>query len=177
MTSWPEDQNQKTVGTVMSNDATRFWARVEIVGSLECWPWIGYRDRKGYGKLYLHGVPWLAHRLAWEFTYGPLSLDVCVLHYCDNPPCVNPRHLWLGTVVDNNKDCIRKGRRLSSYTAKLTNADVTKIRELRGMGELVSTTYRVGIRGMTTIPALAKRFGVSKTTIANILYGVSWNHA
>ena len=91
---------------------TRFWGYVDITGEEVCWPWIGARDRpNGYGRFSIkRSRAILAHRFAWILSNGPIPDGLCVLHRCDNPPCVNPAHLFLGTQADNNVDCVRKGR-------------------------------------------------------------------
>lgn len=86
----------------------RFWAKVRK--SDGCWPWIKSRQPYGYGRFNYQGKQVQAHRVAWILTNGPIPDDLCVLHSCDNPPCCNPDHLFLGTKGDNNRDCIRKGR-------------------------------------------------------------------
>lgn len=85
-------------------------------GVTACWPWIGSRKKRhGYGVVTVkgHDGKWKAmgaHRAAWEVTNGPIPKGLCVLHTCDNPPCVNPSHLKLGTVQENNADKVLKGR-------------------------------------------------------------------
>jgi hypothetical protein len=85
----------------------RFWARVEKL-STGCWEWSGFRNlaRGGYG--YVEGRR--AHRVAWELANGPIPEGLHVCHRCDNPPCCNPSHLWLGTDLDNARDKIAKRR-------------------------------------------------------------------
>ena len=72
--------------------------------------WTGSRDRKGYGKLKRERHICAAHRLSWEFNFGPIPDGMLILHRCDNPPCVRPDHLLLGTAADNTADMISKGR-------------------------------------------------------------------
>lgn len=74
-------------------------------GPSECWEWSGSRDRKGYG----FGDGGRAHRLAWEWENGPVPAGLMVLHRCDNPPCCNPKHLFVGTALDNARDALAKG--------------------------------------------------------------------
>lgn len=94
--------------------ARQFWESVRKDGPVPqhapelgpCWVWTGPHDRKGYGR-------WsktLAHRHSWELTYGPIEGDLWALHHCDNPPCVNPDHLYLGTVIENTRDAVERGR-------------------------------------------------------------------
>jgi hypothetical protein len=95
---WPK---KKTV-------AERFW---ELVQKSEgCWVWQGNIDDDGYGRFGSKGTVKQAHRVSWEIINGPIPEDVCVLHKCDNPPCVRPDHLFLGDRGDNAKDMASKGR-------------------------------------------------------------------
>jgi hypothetical protein len=91
----------------------RFLSKVREAGPDECWEWIGARLPFGYGNYwsYFDRRYKGAHRYAWERMFGPVPAEKCVLHSCDNPPCVNPAHLFLGTDLDNVQDCIQKGRR------------------------------------------------------------------
>lgn len=94
----------------------RFWAKVDRSGGEEsCWPFLGVRDHKGYGRLHTQAGSRLAHRVAWELTNGELQANLCALHTCDNPPCCNPSHLRLGTDADNKRDMHSKGRLKTRY--------------------------------------------------------------
>jgi len=92
---------------------TEFWKRVKKTDG--CWLWTG-GTCLGYGKCLKPGTdPKLriqvkAHRVSWELANGPIPAGLCVLHRCDNPPCVSPEHLFLGTLADNRADCVAKGR-------------------------------------------------------------------
>ena len=91
--------------------ARRFWAKVDKLGEFDCWLWTGRRAKRyGYGELYRGPGQTVgkAHRISWELHHGPTDLKV--LHTCDNPACVNPAHLFLGTQQDNLRDMRDKGR-------------------------------------------------------------------
>lgn len=92
--------------------AERFWGRVNKTET--CWLWTGGTTTNGYGRIYLiRGGSWKAvsaHRLSYELAFGRIPDGLCVLHHCDNPPCVNPAHLYAGTMTDNNRDMNSRGR-------------------------------------------------------------------
>jgi hypothetical protein len=84
--------------------ADRFWSKVDKSGPNGCWVWTASCHPHGHGQFSLHGVPVKSHRLSYEWANGPIPPDRGVLHHCDNPPCVNPDHLYLGTQADNDRD-------------------------------------------------------------------------
>lgn len=132
----------------------------------KCWEWTGARTSKGYGAMRLNGRTEPAHRLAYESAHGPIPHGLCVLHRCDNPPCVNPAHLFLGTRGDNNRDAASKGRTRSGSQhpgAKLTEDDVRAIRARSAAGELGTE--------------LARAFGVTPQLISYIIRGRIWKSA
>jgi len=104
----------------------------------------------------------LAHRWIWEHTKGAIPAGICVLHECDNPPCVNPNHLFLGTVLDNVQDMDKKGRRKFKITSKLTADQISEIRS-------APKTWGYQTR-------LAKKFGVDQSTISDVINGVSFKN-
>jgi hypothetical protein len=135
----------------------RFWGKAQVGGPDECWPWIASSKGKGYGQFWHDGKSVRAHRMAWELSRGKIPDDMNVLHDCDNRPCVNPAHLFLGTTADNNIDMSAKGRHGSH---KLTRAQATEI-----------------LASPLTHASLAEQFGVSKSMIGHIKAGRSWLRA
>jgi len=150
----------------------RFWAKVDKpAGPNACWEWQATRTVLGYGRMQVRLRPgrWTAvsaHRLAWELTYGRILPGIFVCHHCDNPPCVRPDHLFLGTPGDNRADMKRKNRGprydgIHNSRAKLTEADVCAIR---------------GLQGQATQQQIAIAFGVSQILVSLILRGKIWTH-
>ncbi|GAG49732.1 unnamed protein product, partial [marine sediment metagenome] len=137
-----------------------YWLRVKRGGPDECWEWLADKNGEGYGRIQRLGKPYRAHRVAWELANGPIPEGMYVLHHCDNPACVNPRHLWLGTHLDNARDRNSKGRQASGEThgqAKLTETEVLAIRKDK-------RSQRV----------LGKLYSVSDVQIGRIKRGVRW---
>jgi hypothetical protein len=130
-----------------------------------CTDWPNRRDKDGYGKAWRDGRWWLAHRAAWADASGPIPNDLHVLHHCDNPPCVNVQHLFLGTQADNMADKVAKGRQPRGEehgSAKLTAAEVAEIR-----GRYVKGWH-------PTQRELAAEYGVGQTLIGYIVNGERW---
>lgn len=88
----------------------RFWSKVSTGEPTHCWEWDAGRDQDGYGMFWLDGRTHHASRIAYELTWGPIPDGRLVRHTCDNPPCVNPAHLILGTNLDNMRDAKERGR-------------------------------------------------------------------
>lgn len=145
----------------------RLWGQVDRSCAHGCWLWTGVTTA-GYGRLTLRGnKKILAHRLSYELRYGPIPNELWVLHRCDVRRCVRPEHLFLGTHQDNVTDMVRKGRHAKHVgsrhpRARLTEGFVVLIREARRRGASYS--------------ALARQYGVSKSTIASAARGKNWRH-
>lgn len=140
----------------------RFWKKVEISGPDDVWPWRGSLHGSGYGRFWVDGTIVLAHRVAYELTYGPIPEGMVVCHTSDVPADCNPRHLFIGTQVDNVKDCKSKGRNARGETharAKITESDVIEIRE-----------------SPLSNDELSKLFNLKNGTICNIRVGRTWKH-
>lgn len=87
-----------------------FWKYAKMCGSEECWPWTGTTDQYGYGRVVYMTHYFKAHRVSYEMKYGPIPVGMIVRHKCDNPNCVNPNHLEIGTQKDNMQDASKRGR-------------------------------------------------------------------
>lgn len=160
------------------SDQERFWSHVDKSG--DCWVWTAGRSPFGYGQFSRDHHPVAAHRASWEFANGPIPDGLFVLHHCDNPPCVRPDHLYLGTQKDNIRDAIERNRKAYGercYTElrprgethgmrKLTEAQVREIRK----------RHQSGSRGSNSSTALAREFGVTRITIQMIARGQTWSH-
>jgi hypothetical protein len=147
----------------------RFWSKIQRGDVDGCWIWIAGLDKYGYGHFWLNGRKTQAHRVSWIFQNGDIPGGMCVCHKCDNRRCVNPRHLFLGTRADNNKDCNNKGRRKNTgqrpgeqnTQSKLTELDIKAIRQL----------YQDRNFSQREI---ADRYGVSQFTISQIVRRKKW---
>jgi hypothetical protein len=104
--------------SVMKSVEERFWSKVNIPSLYACWEWTASKQRRGYGRFKLNSKPEKAHRIAWSLVNGKIPEGMCILHKCDNPPCVNPLHLFLGTHADNMKDMRQKNRFVDHQTKK-----------------------------------------------------------
>lgn len=118
-----------------------FWTRVRAEAS-GCWTWQAGRTRQGYGTFSVEQRPYSAHRYAWELVHGPIPDGLYVLHHCDNPPCVRPDHLFLGTHADNMRDMSEKGRGRTNERWKITDSDIGRMREMRSRGETCTQIAR-----------------------------------
>jgi predicted XRE-type DNA-binding protein len=149
----------------------RFWAAVTKTST--CWNY-EHVGRRGYGKILANGRHVRAHRLSWELHFGRIPKGMIVCHHCDNPSCVRPDHLFVGTHADNVADMMRKGRYIAPSTTNrvrgeshhntiLTSANVRKIKKLYAAGKISQQ-------------AIADKFGVSQSAVSRIVFGKYWVH-
>lgn len=151
----------------------RLWERV--VKTEYCWNWTGARTPRGYGKIYFSGKCVYVHRLSYEFTYGVFSKELDVLHRCDNPPCVNPNHLFLGTAKDNSQDMMIKGRHRIIPLVGERNGNSIMLEEEVIQLLRVSRDYEdAGERKINE--KLSKIFGISKVHVKQIRRNKTWKH-
>lgn len=145
--------------------ADRFWEKVDESGPDDCWEWRGTRIGRGYGMIRASGGMKVASRVVFEMERGPIPEGMLVCHYCDNPPCVNPSHLFLGTPKDNAEDMVRKGRHNRPRAEKHNKAKLTwqSVGEIREMAE----------RGIANT-VIAQKFSVTPSTIGRVVNGETW---
>lgn len=145
-----------------------FWSKVDkSEGDNACWIWKGTLF-KGYGRIAFYGRNFSAHRMAWQLTNGFIPRGLFACHHCDNPPCVNPSHLFLGTNKENMQDMKRKGRGHNfkgenNSNSKLTQQKADEIRERYALGGITKSQ-------------LAKEYGVTPRNIRWIIARVRWNY-
>ncbi len=151
-----------------------FWSRVNIGGEDDCWEWKVFTQSKKkmrYPTFRQNNKNMNSHRFSWIIHNGPIPEGMLVLHRCDNPPCVNPNHLFLGTHLDNARDKIEKGRggdtantgnRTNRRNCKFTEKEVKEIRDLYSTGEFL---YK----------ELAVMFGAGYSTIGHIITRKTWS--
>ena len=140
------------------------------VTELGCWEWTGYTNKGGYGRTNESGTRRLVyvHRASYSIFIGPITNGSLVLHKCDNPPCFNPEHLFLGSYADNRADMVNKNRDSHGEThpsAKLTD------REVRDIRRSYKPATKIGRGHKSNVWELAKRYGVGENYIRDILAG------
>lgn len=151
-----------------------FWRKINknksriFYNNKRCWEWTAYLNKDGYGKFGVGYIVVLAHRFSYELEYGIFDNSLFVLHHCDNPSCVNPEHLFLGTNKDNADDKVYKNRQSrlmgeKSGRSKLTEKQVLKIRELYNSGKFKQSE-------------ISKIFNVPDSTVWSIVHNIIWKH-
>lgn len=145
---------------------TRFWSKVKVASPSECWEWIAGTNGS-YGQFTINSKECKAHRVSYELHHKTtIPEGLIVRHKCDNPPCVNPAHLELGTSADNMRDMEERGRGkhpvgMHHGKSKLTDDDVREIKRLLP----TNSTYTI-----------AKLFNIHPGTIGQIKRGQTWKH-
>ncbi len=144
----------------------RFYKQVEFIPFHTCWEWTGYKIR-GYGQIkHTSKKTVSAHRTSYELHKGPIPTGMWVCHRCDNPSCVNPDHLFLGTSMDNYVDMVAKGRRADSSGEKNSQSKVT--------ADQVVEIRRAYAAREGSQYALARKFGMTQSAISHIVSGKNW---
>lgn len=161
----------KNIGTAPATLADRLWARVEITPA-GCWEWQGYRRTGGYGELGRGGRSEgtvKAHVAAWEVTHGPVPVGMFVCHRCDNPPCCNPAHLFVGTPADNVADMVAKGRGARGQALPQTRLTDEQVRAIRAAYDPRCGPPKRGGRS-SNAAALAAQYGVTKQYVMQLVH-------
>lgn len=138
----------------------RFWSKVRRGEPNECWLWTDHCNNNGYAMIAVNRKDRNASRVCWVLHNGEIPDKLHVLHRCDNPLCVNPNHLFLGTPRDNMVDCLTKGRIRSAIVSA---EQVIEIRRLYAVGDITQAD-------------LAKQFGMSRRGISLITTRTTWDH-
>lgn len=149
----------RPIPTLSENDLTRFWSKVDKKRG--CWLWIDELDKNGYGRFSVCNYPYFAHRISFTIEKSCPG-DLNVNHTCDNPRCVNPEHLWLGTQKDGMNDKIAKNRQ--SKGESHGNHILTE----KQVGEILESDIKRTL--------LAKKYGVHASTITEIKRDQGWKH-
>lgn len=143
-----------------------FWNLVDRKKDFECWEWLGSKQGVGYGTYVFCGASLKAHRVSWELNRGPIPKCMQVCHKCDNPGCVNPNHLFIGSHADNMRDKIEKQRAncLKGENHPLAKLNKSKVVHIRREYE----------KGGVTQTELAERYNINFRSIHNIVNQKSW---
>lgn len=152
-----------------------FWARASIGDG--CWEYRGRLNRYGYGTIRYRGVQQSTHRLAWTLARGSIPAGSCVLHHCDNPRCVRPSHLFLGSHADNMADKCAKGRAARGASVHRHRPPPPPVGERNPRAKLTWTAVAAigeAIRGGATRAQVGRRFGVAPSTISRIATKKAW---
>lgn len=144
-----------------------FWSRVSITADDNlCWLWTEKHDKDGYGKTWWNGKTERSHRVAWMYPDYSIPNEMFILHSCDNPICCNPKHLFIGTALDNNRDRERKGRgnQLKGEQHHMHKLTEDQVRDIRRRYFMSNVSYS----------QLAHEYGVTPSNICMIVKNKTW---
>ena len=141
----------------------RFWKFINKTPT--CWIWTGCTNSFGHGRIRKHPFTYYSHRISYEIHYGKIPEGLFVCHHCDNPSCVRPDHLFLGTQLDNLRDC--KSKKRNNFGEKVPNHKLTW-KSVDEMRELI-------LKDNPTTAFLSRKYGVHPRTIRNVRNKDTWN--
>lgn len=154
----------------------KFWDKVDKNGpkilKTKCWVWTAFKNKLGYGHFKAKGFSPYAHRASWEINIGPIPVGMLVCHKCDNPSCIRPDHLFIGTNADNKRDCVSKDRHYKGgnpphfFGEEHPNHVLTEKEVLE-----IKSKY---IKKYGSCTALAREYGVDRSCIYLIVTGKNW---
>ena len=176
--SLQEDHRMSHGGCARSLEE-RFWANVDKDDALGCWEWIGGKNDAGYGRISLNGRRWRAHRLSYLLFRGAIPKGALVCHSCDNPACIRPDHLFLGSHKLNSRDMVERGRvAMGKRNGSHTHPERRPTGEANGAHKLSVNQVReireCYVKGRITQRALAAQYSVAQSTIGDVLRFVTW---
>lgn len=157
------------------NDVKRFLKYVKKSDCQSCWNWIGCKNKSGYGQFKMNKKQIGAHRLSYSIYKGEIKYGLFVMHTCDNPSCVNPNHLMVGTPLDNVKDRDNKGRCVHIFGDAVSNKGSKNGNSKLDEEKIFDIIYDYSNTNKT-IAKIALTYGVGESTIMSIISGNTWNY-
>lgn len=152
---------------ILKANEHKFWAYVNKIGYNDCWDWIKYKDELGYGQFQFSYLGkkfnYRANRVAFELSNFQIPDGLVICHKCDNPKCVNPNHLFMGTHKDNSDDKVNKNRHAKAETSGRSKLNWKIVNEIRKIYPINKNTSEI-----------SKKYNIDSSTIMNILKGKSW---
>jgi len=165
-----------------SKQKSRFWSKVDVKGPDECWEWQGAKSSRGYGSFKVGGKIYKVHRIIWMIYKGSIPHGKLICHHCDNEPCVNVKHLFMGTQKDNMQDMIKKGRgnkAIGDIHGSRTHPEKLACGEKHGLSvlmELEVLTIRKMVKAGFSQTETARIFRVGLPAVNKIILRKTWRH-